>query len=176
MNKVLLVAIALLLAGCANVFIGDHVVDKSFTVSTQRMLVVGAIDGQWNSSAPEIFKKAMSQELSRCGITAEVYAPPGLELNEATKLAALIASLRPDSILNVHQISRSSSRGEVIGGNYIISLVIPAAHREVWKASVSLSDGFFAEQREDGAAKLARNIVQQMIQDGTLRSCPLPTP
>lgn len=137
------------------------------------MFVGDAIDPDWNSRAPEAFKRSISDALSRCGVAVEVYSPPAkLALNQSRNVAEQIAAFKPDSVLGMRQTRRTSHGSEVISGAYVVTLFIPGLKREVWKAELELIGSLSGQER--AAADLGRRIVNEMSKDGVLRSCPPP--
>ncbi len=162
------------IVGCTRVTVQEHLAAPSLTRQPERVIVANRLAGSGTQPLPNAFATEIVQAFERCNVAATVYRPNNMELDAASKLAALIRSFKPDAALEMRQTVSENGSGD--NGTFLFTLSDSKAGKDMWKGSIRLQSAGTAIQKGEAGALFARTVVQTMAIDGVLKSCrPVPS-
>ena len=158
----------LLTAACGRFTVNEHVAATDGMPPLRRILLVSRLGDAGGNPLADSFHAALLSRFAACGMETRLETPDAMAIDGNQKLAALIRSFNPDSILLIRQTVRVN--GSPVDGNFVFTLHSQTEKRDLWKASASLTAPV-GSSREFGA-EAAAALVRTMAADGALRACP----
>ena len=181
-----MIGLALSVVGCTQTVVSGHVAAADYANDPRRILVINAIDSSFAPDIVDGFKVAITADLARCGIATSVYRPPfaayqrrrlsqeAVPLDILRKgIAAAVQDFKPDAMLQMQQrVRHISAYGDILSGDYTVTLYDIGQNREVWKGNLTLKGGDMFSRGDTSGSSFADVLTAQLSRDNIIKSCP----